>query len=410
MRDAFIVREAAEAINDAPIECGLAPLAGKLASAPGRDEALVVRALNANFRLGDAPRAQALANYAVNDKATPEMRAEALKQLALWGKVPQRDRVVGHLSADESARGRRRAWRRWRQRWRNCWTARRPSRCSSRRSKPSDRWSCAPPAPALVGSRAQRQGCPRRCASRRCSRSMTSAAIDVLQAVSAAEKSSVPALRLAALQIVAHRAPERAMPVIKRFAASKSEGGTAGGLPGLGTVAGGAGRALAGRRASISSRRAKWPPAAQVELIDSRREEHRARREGALGKAAGRVGRQQRSARAVSLRARGRQCPARRAKSSSTTPCCPARAVTRSAATAARRVRTCRASAAQHPPEYLLEAIVKPSAHIAPGFDIVTFTLANGATETGSVVSESATADRAQARRRHAGDARSRSR
>ena len=55
----------------------------------------MVRALNANFRLGDAPRAQAIANYALNEKATPEMRAEALRQLGLWGKVPQRDRVVG---------------------------------------------------------------------------------------------------------------------------------------------------------------------------------------------------------------------------------------------------------------------------------------------------------------------------
>ena len=45
----------------------------------------------------------------------------------------------------------------------------------------------------------------------------------VLEAVSVAEKSDVPALRLAALQIVAHRAPERALPVIKRFATSKSE-------------------------------------------------------------------------------------------------------------------------------------------------------------------------------------------
>jgi quinoprotein glucose dehydrogenase len=47
---------------------------------------------------------------------------------------------------------------------------------------------------------------------------------------------------------------------------------------------------------------------------------------------------------------------------------------------------------AQQSAEYLLEAIVKPSAHIAKGFDNVTFTLASGETETGSVTSESATA------------------
>jgi quinoprotein glucose dehydrogenase len=46
---------------------------------------------------------------------------------------------------------------------------------------------------------------------------------------------------------------------------------------------------------------------------------------------------------------------------------------------------------AQHPVEYLLESVVKPNAHIAQGFDIVSFTLANGETESGSVVSESAT-------------------
>jgi hypothetical protein len=82
--DAYIVREAAEAINDADIEAAQAPLAGKLASAPPADWALVVRALNSNFRLGGGPRAQALVNYALNDQATEEMRAEALKQVALW--------------------------------------------------------------------------------------------------------------------------------------------------------------------------------------------------------------------------------------------------------------------------------------------------------------------------------------
>jgi putative heme-binding domain-containing protein len=46
---------------------------------------------------------------------------------------------------------------------------------------------------------------------------------------------------------------------------------------------------------------------------------------------------------------------------------------------------------AQHPVEYLLESVVRPNAHIAQGFDVVSFTMANGETESGSVVSESAT-------------------
>jgi quinoprotein glucose dehydrogenase len=46
---------------------------------------------------------------------------------------------------------------------------------------------------------------------------------------------------------------------------------------------------------------------------------------------------------------------------------------------------------AQHPPEYLLESVVKPNAHIAAGFDIVTLTLKSGESETGAVLSESAT-------------------
>jgi putative heme-binding domain-containing protein len=46
---------------------------------------------------------------------------------------------------------------------------------------------------------------------------------------------------------------------------------------------------------------------------------------------------------------------------------------------------------AQKSKEYLLESILKPSAHIAAGFDVVTFQLKNGATETGSLASETPT-------------------
>jgi putative heme-binding domain-containing protein len=39
-------------------------------------------------------------------------------------------------------------------------------------------------------------------------------------------------------------------------------------------------------------------------------------------------------------------------------------------------------------PDYLLESVIHPSAHIAPGFDLVTVTLKNGSTETGSLSDE----------------------
>ncbi len=134
--DAFIVREAAEAINDVPIERRCAPLAGKLASAPVADEALVVRALNANFRLGDAPRAQALANYALKTTATAEMRAEALKQLGTVGQGAAARSRGGHLSSHEGAPASGRG-RRCRRPFRSCWPTACPSRCNWRRWRPS---------------------------------------------------------------------------------------------------------------------------------------------------------------------------------------------------------------------------------------------------------------------------------
>jgi putative heme-binding domain-containing protein len=46
---------------------------------------------------------------------------------------------------------------------------------------------------------------------------------------------------------------------------------------------------------------------------------------------------------------------------------------------------------AQKKKEYLLESVIKPSAHIAAGFDVVTLQLRNGTTETGSVATETPT-------------------
>ena len=83
------------AINDAPIEAAYAALAAKLDGAPINDEPLVERVINAHYRLGTAANAKALAQYATRNGANSTMRAEALLQLGLWGKTPQRDRIVG---------------------------------------------------------------------------------------------------------------------------------------------------------------------------------------------------------------------------------------------------------------------------------------------------------------------------
>ena len=90
----YLVREAALAINDAPIDAGTPALAAFLQK-PIADEAVMLRAINATFRLGTPAHAAALATYAARVDAPAFLRAEALAQLALWPAPPQRDRIVG---------------------------------------------------------------------------------------------------------------------------------------------------------------------------------------------------------------------------------------------------------------------------------------------------------------------------
>ncbi|MES1167703.1 MAG: HEAT repeat domain-containing protein, partial [Oleiharenicola lentus] len=89
----LIAREAVEAINDAPITAAYPAIAALIAQ-PVADEAVVLRVLNANFRLGTAENAAALAAFAASG-AAPTLRKEALDLLALWPAPPARDRIVG---------------------------------------------------------------------------------------------------------------------------------------------------------------------------------------------------------------------------------------------------------------------------------------------------------------------------
>lgn len=99
--DPALVLEAARAINDVPIASAFAPLAAMLEKGPSADAhtfsgtAVLRRALNANFRLGQPAHAAALAAWAAQTNAPSPLRIEALELLALWPQPPGRDHFMG---------------------------------------------------------------------------------------------------------------------------------------------------------------------------------------------------------------------------------------------------------------------------------------------------------------------------
>lgn len=102
--DPLLIAEAARAINDAPIEAAFPDLAALTAKAEeisglidvGIDPApILVRSMNANYRLGGAQNASALARLASSGKIPEPQRIEALYELREWEKPSGRDRVAG---------------------------------------------------------------------------------------------------------------------------------------------------------------------------------------------------------------------------------------------------------------------------------------------------------------------------
>lgn len=88
-----IVLEAARAIHDLPIAEAL-PKLGALITRSSKDDPLLRRVLNANFRLGTAENAAAVANFAASKDAPDNMRLEALAMLKDWAKPSKKDRVL----------------------------------------------------------------------------------------------------------------------------------------------------------------------------------------------------------------------------------------------------------------------------------------------------------------------------
>jgi len=94
--DDYIVAEAARAINDdGGIESALPALAAAL-DGKRSGEPFVRRAINANLRVGSADAARRVAAYAASPTVDDEMRAEAIAVLGVWPKPSVLDRVDGY--------------------------------------------------------------------------------------------------------------------------------------------------------------------------------------------------------------------------------------------------------------------------------------------------------------------------
>ncbi len=89
-----VVDEAARAIHDLPITAALPELAAMIGNTEISSDALLRRVLNANFRLGGAENARALAEFAARTSVPAPLRVEAIAMLADWRQPSPNDRVL----------------------------------------------------------------------------------------------------------------------------------------------------------------------------------------------------------------------------------------------------------------------------------------------------------------------------
>jgi quinoprotein glucose dehydrogenase len=99
--DEFVVTEAARGINDdLSIEGALAPLGNILNSTRFKNEPLIRRAINANLRVGSQDAMRNLLQYAAKDGNPVAMRSEAIAALSTWAKPSVVDRVDGRYRGE----------------------------------------------------------------------------------------------------------------------------------------------------------------------------------------------------------------------------------------------------------------------------------------------------------------------
>lgn len=92
--DEGVVIEAARAIYDRPVPEALPALAELVNTITSKNPRVLERAINANYRLGQAAHARALARFAGNPDVPESTRREALDALAEWENPDAKDRLL----------------------------------------------------------------------------------------------------------------------------------------------------------------------------------------------------------------------------------------------------------------------------------------------------------------------------
>jgi len=386
--DPYLVREAALAINDAPIDAGTPALAAFLQK-PIADEAVMLRAINATLRLGTPAHAAALATYAARADAPAFLRAEALAQLALWPAPPQRDRIVGvYRPFAEKTRAATVASAALAPVLPALLAVDAPVTVQTAALKAAEKLelrSAADTFFAIVGDPAQSPGA-------------RTAALNALKhfqdprlaaAVKIAGDSKAAELRGAALPLIAGLSPDAAAPVIKNLIVNGSIAEQRTALAALAVLKHPEADALmvaqldrlaAGQiNASvqlelIEAATTRATPAVQAALAT--REDALAKNLDPLAPFRG------------ALRGGNAKNGAEIFHNQPVMACVKCHAIGGQGGAAGPELGDI---GPKYPREYLLESIIKPNAHIAPGFDTVAVTLKTGGVAVGTVGAETAT-------------------
>ena len=386
--DPYLVREAALAINDASIDAATAALAAFVAK-PVADEAVMLRALNAAFRLGTPAHATALAAYAARTDAPTLLRAEAITHLSLWPAPPQRDRIVGNYRPfTQKTRDAQIAAAALAPVLAGLLTVDTPEKLQTATLKAAEKLNLTSAADtlfAIVKDVAQ-------------SPAARAAALNALkhfndprlaEAVTTAGASDSADLRGAALPLIAGLSPDRAAPVIKNLVTNGDIEEKRTALAALAVLKHPEADALMVAQLDLLAA-GKITPAVQLELIEAAAaratpavQAALAARDAALAKNPDPL-----APFLVSLRGGNAKAGEEIFRNQPVMACVKCHAIGGQGGVAGPELGD---MGSKYTREYLLESIIKPNAHIAPGFDTVVVTLKKGGVKVGTIRTETAT-------------------